>query len=120
MTSSDNFPFHGTDEFIASAKYARDSPFKDAKVRINGGEGIPTVETKIWKDKFKVASVVMEGNAVPPTEGIDRIGRDRIYFEFAGYLTELLVWSRKLSVDEVEVVEEYLLQKYKISVIEVK
>jgi hypothetical protein len=64
----------------------------------------------------------MNGNAVPQTcsKGIDRIGRDRIYHEFAGYLTELLVWDRALSDEEVRIVEEYLLQKYKISEFEVQ
>ena len=61
----------------------------------------------------------MKGDAVTGT-GIDRIGRDRTTHEFAGFLTELLVWSTELSDEDVRTVEEYLLQKYKISVIEVQ
>ena len=113
-------PFHGMPEIIVSKEWANGgtSPFIEAKIRLNGGDGIFALNTKIWTDEFKVASVVMNGNAVPQTcsKGIDRIGRDRTYHEFAGYLTELLVWNRGLSDAEVRTVEEYLLQKYKILV----
>ena len=120
MTSSNDLctPFQGTDKKIAAD--VGNTFDKGVKIRLNGRVGPQTVDTAIWADKFRVASVVMEGNAVPPTKGIDRIGRDRNNFEFAGFLTELLVWNKSLSDVEVQVVEEYLLQKYKISVFEVK
>ena len=61
----------------------------------------------------------MENNAVTGP-GVDRIGRDRDFHEFAGYLTELLVWDCNLSPEEVRSVEEYLQRKYNIFVLEVR
>ena len=54
----------------------------------------------------------MNGPILTDGSNIDRIGRNGNTYEFAGYLTELLVWDTGLSDKEVRIVEEYLLQKY--------
>ena len=114
------YPFAGT-----KTKIATDcgNKFESVNIRLNGRVGPNTKDTAIWKDQFKVASLVIPDNAIfreSEGKGVNRIGRDRDAWEFAGYLTELLVWDRALSDEEVRTVEEYLLQKYKISEFEVQ
>ena len=116
------YPFAGAKTKIATQCGNR---FENVNIRLNGRDGPNTKDTAIWKDQFKVASLVIPINAIfNPTDGkgVNRIGRsgDVDCAEFAGYLTELLVWSTALSGAEVEDVEKYLLQKYKISEFEVQ
>eukprot|EP01036_Dinobryon_divergens_P035402 gene35402-45868_t len=117
FTGEQQSPFHGDNGMIASShgRIGQGSPFNDAHIRLNGVNRDLTERTSAWKDEFKVASVVMSTGAVPVDNRwlrINRIGRDREFHEFPGLVSELLVWNRALSLDEVLSVEEYLHEKY--------
>ena len=97
--------------------HAAGMPFNKADIRLNSGVGKPTVQTTAWTDEFKVASVVMSMGPVPTDRmgsRINRIGRDRNFHDFAGFLVEVLVWNRELSEKEVLAVESYLHSKHAI------
>ena len=117
FTGEHQSPFHGGNGMIASShgRNGQGSPFNDARIRLNGVKSDLTERTLAWKDEFKVASVVMSTGAVPVDNNslrINRIGRDREFHEFPGLVSELLVWNRALSVDEVLSVEDYLHEKH--------
>ena len=122
FSGDEQSPFHGDNDKISSGHgaWAAGVPFFEANIRLNSGVGEPTKHTMAWTEEFKVASVVMSKGPVPTDRDgsrVNRIGRDRQYHEFAGFLAEVLVWNRELSEQEVIVVEKYLRSKHSIPVI---
>jgi hypothetical protein len=117
LCGSEQGPFHGDGNFIASEQhggYGQGLPFCNGVMRLNGVVVGPPKQITAWKESFQVATVLCQ-SPVPVNRDsrcVDRIGRDRVYHEFPGFLTELLVYNRELSTVEVEAVEEYLFQKY--------
>jgi len=93
-------------------------PFYDGEIRI-GGIAQQVKNTAVWKDTFKVATVTCTDKVPADTcnwgsRGVDRIGRDRMFHEFAGFLSELLVFNRQLSAMEIASIEDYLALKYQL------
>lgn len=119
LCGSSQGPFHGDSDCITSShgkwEGAGGQPFFDGTIRLNGEEGT-VQETLPWTDDFKLATVTctqpvpLPGG--PGLRGLDRVGRDREYHEFAGFLAELLVFDRALDGSEVAAVEAYLRAKH--------
>jgi hypothetical protein len=116
LCGTEQGPFQGTGESICCQPENgshQGEAFYRSSIRLNGISH-HTRDVTVWKDQMKIASVICDSRV--PSNGdirtVNRIGRDQTSHEFAGYLTELLVFHRKLSENEIVVIENYLRGKY--------
>jgi hypothetical protein len=118
ICGTDQGPFQGnSDKHGICSETQQGEPYYQSSIRLNGVSHRSN-EVKVWRDQMKIASIVFDSR-VPVNRnhlGVNQIGRAQIdpqtSHEFAGYLTELLVFHRRLSENEIVVIENYLRVKY--------
>ena len=86
--------------------------FQGGKIRLDKGHWINVVEAKYWFEDFKVATMVPSHVVTGIEKRTNRIGRDRVYHEFSGEIKELLIFEDILRECDIELVENYLLEKW--------
>jgi hypothetical protein len=113
--SGNHVPLHGNPDGRIVDDWNSREEFRQGKFRKNQENWSVPSEVKFWFDRFEVATLSPTNpiSGYDATAGTNRIGRDRECHEFSGKLKELFVFDRVLSDEEISVVENYLLSKWK-------
>jgi hypothetical protein len=118
FTDQHRYHLHGGDPLteqsepnLASGFFAHRN-FLNGTLRLQRGETRPVSHSRLWiGEGVKLAVLTLAGTL---TEGLTRIGADRTCHHFCGHISELLLYDRVLTEEEIDLVESYLQKKYQL------